>query len=314
MLAALALSAALAQTRAAYLAQIGPISKLTGSDVAYDYVSRLTADIDALATPSAYAVRVATLDDGVASQYLARAPRPLAAIRGLGETLVRSSADGTLQPVAVYVPAAYDPGHPAPLVVFLHGSGGSESQLLGWGEVARMADSTGSIVIAPYGRGYPSFRGAATADIYDALTAAKTAFAIDPRRQYLAGYSMGGFSLFEAGLVHTGDWAAMMCIAGGFDDRADAFAAARALRDVPLYALTGKDDGVVPTEFATRSAGYLAFNGVQVSYYQQPDGTHRLDTLAPIFDLAWSDMHRGILRRPPPDWESDATPPQLTAG
>jgi len=314
MLAAVALAAALTHTRDAYLADIASFAKLTGRDVAYDYVFRLDADIDALAKPTPYATSIATLDNDVVSQLVARTPRSLATIRGLGETLVRSSGDGTLQPIAAYVPAGYDPAHPAPLVVFLHGSGGTESQLLSWTEVAHLADSTGSIVIAPYGRGYQGFRHAAASDVYDALAAAKSAFSIDPRKQYLAGYSMGGFSVFEIGVAHPSEWAALMCISGGLSNRSDAIAAARDLRGIPLYALTGKNDPVIPTEFATRSAGFLSFSGEPVSYYQQPDGTHQLDTLAPIVDQAWSDMHHGVLRQPPPDAAFDSTPPQLVSG
>ncbi len=312
MLAAVALAAVLTHTRDAYVANLASLESVTGRDVAYDYVFRLDADIEALAKPSADATSVATLDNDIVAQYVARSPHRLAGIRGLGTTLVRASGDGTLQPIAVYVPSVYDSKHPAPLVVFLHGSGQTESQLLSWSEITRLAETTGSIVIAPYGRGYQGFRHAATSDIYDALAAAKNAFSIDTRRQYLAGYSMGGFSVFEVGPVHTADWAALMCISGGLNNRADAIAAARELRGVPLYALTGKNDTVVPTSYTTLSAGYLAFWGEPVSYYQQSDGTHWLQTLAPIVDLAWNDMHHDVVRQALPDSALIAEPPQLT--
>jgi phospholipase/carboxylesterase len=320
MISALALAAVLSHARGRYLADIAAMASLTGRDVAYDYVDRLSNDIDALssAPPSGsradYVARVATLDDDVVEQYLARAPHPLAPIRGFGETLVRSSADGTLQPLAVYVPASYDPKHPAPLVVFLHGSGGSESALLAQTGLAQLADSTGSIVIAPYGRGYSGFRGSATPDIYDALAVAKRAFAIDPRRRYLAGYSMGGFSIFRAGSVHPNEWDGLMCISGGLSGYIDADAALRELNAIPLYVLTGKNDAVVPNAYTTQSAAYLRYYGMSVSYYRQSDGTHDMESLLPILDRAWDDMHRGIVRDSPADFPLTEVVPTLPSG
>jgi len=319
VISALALAAVLSHDRSRYVADIAAMAALTGRDVAFDYVTRLDNDIAALssAPPSSaaaeYAARVATLDDAVVEQLLARAPNPVASVRGFGETLVRSSADGTLQPLAVYVPATYEPSHPAPLVMFLHGSGGSESGLLAKGGFARLADSTGSIVIAPYGRGYSNFRGSATADIYDALALAKSAFAIDPRRRYLAGYSMGGFSIFRVGSLHPEEWTGLMCISGGLNGVADADAALRQLHGLPLYVLTGKNDPVVPSAYTTQSAGYLSHYGMAVSYYRQPDGTHELGSLLPIIDRAWSDMHRGIVRDPPADLPFGALPPTTSS-
>jgi len=320
MTSALALAAVLSHARGRYLADIGAIASLTGRDVAYDYVDRLTTDIAALSSPAPsdaraqYVVRLASLYDDVVEQYLARAGRPPGSIRGLGETLVRSSADGTLQPLAVYVPPSYDPARPAPLVVFLHGSGGSESGLLAQAGLTQLADATGSIVIAPYGRGYSGFRGSATSDIYDALAVVKNAFAIDARRRYLAGYSMGGFSIFRVGSAHPHEWTGLMCVSGGLNGAADADAALRDLHDLPLYVLTGKDDAVIPSVYTTQSAGYLRHYGMSVSFYRQPDGTHELASLQPILESAWSDMHRGIVRDPPEDLPFGAAPPTLSTG
>ena len=326
MISALALAAVLSRARDTYAADIVAMAPMTGRDVAYDYVVRLDDDIASLSAPlpagvpytadewRGYITRISTLDDDVVGQYLARTPHPLGAIRGLGTTLVRASADGTMQPVAVYVPPSYDAKHPAALVIFLHGREQTESQLLAKADFARLADSTGSIVIAPYGRGYYDFRGSATTDIYDAVAAAKGAFAIDPRREFLAGYSMGGFSVFEVGVVRPTEWAALMCVSGGLFSTADAEAAARELRTVPLYALTGARDADIPTTYTTASAGYLRYSGMPVSYYQQADGTHRIESLRPILDRAWDDMHHGVVRQPPPTFALGAAPPQPPSG
>ena len=139
--------------------------------------------------------------------------QPMPAIRGLDETFVRSSADGTMQPVAVYVPATYVPGHPAPLVVFLHGLNETETELLGPEFLHKLADRDGAIVVAPYARADFDYTGSES-DVYDALAAAESAFTIDERKHYLAGFSMGGFAVYRIAPMKPLAWAGVMSISG----------------------------------------------------------------------------------------------------
>lgn len=93
----------------------------------------------------------------------------------------------------MYVPAALKSGPPAPLVVVLHGNPQTEAELLGQPFLRRLADRTGSILVAPFGRGIYDFAEPAASDLYDLLDAAQRALPVDRRRSYLVGYSMGGF-------------------------------------------------------------------------------------------------------------------------
>ena len=119
------------------------------------------------------------LDVSLAVRLMHRSYQPMAAIRGLGETLLRSTKDGTMQPVAVYVPASYSPQRPAPLVIFLDGHRQAESHLLAPPYVQDLAERTGTIVVAPYGRGAFDFAGSES-DVYDAFGAANAAFGSTP--------------------------------------------------------------------------------------------------------------------------------------
>lgn len=293
----------------AYRAHIARIAPVAGRDTTFDYYIRLVDDEHALNDPSVpdgYTAdawhetvrQTAQLDLSLAQQLIDKSYRSMATIRGLGEALVRSSLDGTMQPVAVYVPASYAPNHPAPLVVLLHGRPQSETQLLSPAYIGALAEVSGSIVIAPWGRGYYNFRGASP-DVYDALDAAKASFAIDARRVYLAGYSMGGFSVFEIAPERHDDWAAVMCIAGSLLG-ADAQRLVGAMRTTPFYVLTGSDDDSIPTLYPTTTAAYLQSQGLDVSFYSQHGGIHRLITLLPILTQAWSDMLHHIVRAPAP--------------
>ncbi|MBV8066828.1 MAG: hypothetical protein JO113_02540 [Candidatus Eremiobacteraeota bacterium] len=302
------LQAALRATAGEYVAKIAAIAPVAGRDTTYDYYERLVDDaaaIDETGVPAGYTAvawsqtltATAQLDLTLARQLLDRSFRPMATIRGLGESLIRSSSDGTMQPVAVYVPKSYASGHPAPLVVMLHGRPQSETQLLAPPYIASLAEETGAIVVAPWGRGYYNFRGSA-ADVYDALQAATESFAIDPRRRFLAGYSMGGFSVFEVAPLHANDWSAVMCIAGGLLG-SNAQRVVASMPRMPFYVLTGTADESIPTQYPTVTAAFLQASGIEVSFYSQPGGEHRLVTLLPILTRAWGDMLHGVVRAPP---------------
>jgi dipeptidyl aminopeptidase/acylaminoacyl peptidase len=290
----------------AYLKQLVPIAAITSRDSVTDYYQRLIDDKDWVNAPTpknytpadwdATVNNVIGLDLSVASQLLARTFRSMSEIQGLGEAFVRSSRNGKMQPVAVYVPKSYVPGHPTPLVVFLHGRGQSETELLGQAFIIALAERTGAIVVAPYGRGHYDFSGTES-DVYDAYDAAVSTFTIDPRRRYLAGYSMGAFSTFNIAPMHPNDWTAIMSISGALlNSRADRLVAM--MPQTPVYVLTGTLDDNVPTQFSVATAIYLRNRRVPVTFYAQPDGTHRLISLLPILTQAWDDMAQGIVRTP----------------
>jgi predicted esterase len=289
---------------ASYYTNAPAIAKVTGRDTAMDYYNRLVEDLAAQdATPPPnydhalfYGTmgEIGRLDISLATQLMQRSYRPMPAIRGLDETFVKSSADGTMQPVAVYVPTTYVPGHAAPLVVFLHGRGETETELLAPAFVQNLAEQTGAIVVAPYGRAYFDYSGSES-DVYDALDAAKSAFTIDARKRFLAGFSMGGFSVYRIAPMRPHEWAGVMSVSGSLlKPEADRVTAE--LHATPFYVVTGELDDNIPCRISTAAAVYLRFNGVPVSYYMQPKGIHRLSSLLPALTQAWNDMLAGVVR------------------
>jgi dienelactone hydrolase len=291
---------------ALYYANAGRVALVTGRDTTMDYYDRLLDDADQLTDPAPdgyppalwqrTAQAASRLDVSLATQLLHNSYLPLSGVRGLSETLVRSSKDGTMQPAAVYVPSTYSSARPAPLVIFLHGSQQTESRLLALPYVEDVAESTGTIVVAPYGRGAYDFQGA-EGDVYDALDSASRAFAIDPHRRYLAGYSMGGFSVFRIAPMRPNDWSAVMTIAGSLlASRARRLVAT--MSNARFYVLTGALDDNVPTLWPTATAIFLRSYGLSVAFYSKPDGTHALYSLRTILAQAWNDMERGVVRSP----------------
>lgn len=301
------LAGSLRSAAALYYAHVRQIEVVAGRETTMDYYDRLMTDADLLSEQPPNDDRgekwrrttraASELDLSLATQLLQRSYQPMAAIRGLGETLVRSSKDGTMQPLAVYVPTHYVSSAPSPLIVFLHGRDQPESYLVAPEYIQELAERSGTIVLAPYARGAYDYAGVES-DVYDAFNAANRAFAIDPRRRYLAGYSMGGFSVFRLAPMHPSDWTAVMSIAGSML----ASRASRLVRAMPsnerFYILTGARDDTVSTLWPTATAIFLRDAGFPVTFYSQSDGTHSLLSLQPILSQAWSDMERGTVRSP----------------
>ncbi len=114
-------------------------------------------------------------------------------------------------------------------------------------------------------------------------------------RVFLAGYSMGGFSVFKIGPTHADRWAGVMCISGAILNSGTSVVSWR-FRNTPIYVVTGSKDENIPTEYGELTAAYLSNAGVPVSFYEQEGGLHFLLTLMPSLTQAWHDMIAGTVR------------------
>jgi len=293
--------------QSALSAHLAYFQQKMGVDGAADLTVRLEsdlADVEAQTPPDGYPAaewneRVddgADLDVSIVTQVLSGAPAPLAGSRGLVERLLTSRIDGTLQPVAVYVPPNL--GRNPSLVVLLHGRPQTESEILGAPQFRRLADATGTIIAAPYGRSFYDFAGVAADDVYQAADEAVSAFHIDPHHVFLVGYSMGGFSVFKIGPTNATRWAGIMCIAGAILN-SEATAVRFAFRNTPNYVVNGSNDQVIPPQYGEMTAQFLAGVGIPTGFYQEPGGTHFVPTLVPALSSAWNDMLAGVVRNTP---------------
>ncbi len=243
---------------------------------------------------------LARLDTSLVDQYASGAYHPLAGVRGADDTVFASPADGSMQPLGVYVPKTYDPHKPTSLVVFLHGRTWSENVLIAQPWVRAAADSTGSIVIAPYARGDSQYVDPAPADVYAALDLALKAFNIDRSRVYLAGHSMGGYGVFIVAPKHPNDWTAVLAASGGMTTQTLA-AALKGLQGIPVYLVVGSDDPIVPKGYMRKNADLLTQSGIETHYYEQPGGLHAIGSIDAAFERAWRDMLAHATRPTPAD-------------
>ncbi len=283
--------------RTLLVANFANVKARTGS--AGELIARLDADLSAFSANSTDrntefdTTLVAQLDASLVEQLVSGAYQPPAGVRGAAALVFASSADKTMQPLAVYVPPSYNPNKAAPLIIMLHGQGQTENELLATPWLRALAQEMGAIFAAPYARGDDEADASGMSDVYDALALLSSAYNIDRRRIYLAGFSLGGIALFMVAPVHGEYWSALLSVAGTLtnDDKDNV---ARAMRGKAVFLVAGSDDTLIKAQYVHGAANYLAANGVESRYYEQPQGVHSLSSLQPAVERAWRDMFSGV--------------------
>jgi len=118
--------------------------------------------------------------------------------------------------ITTYVPRRYDRTKPAPLLLYLHGSGGRGDEAIGlWRD---HAEALGMLIVAPTEAGKnggyafsPRERDAALA----ALRWTRRQFNVDENRIHLTGVSRGGHMTWYLGTRHPDRWASLAPMIGG---------------------------------------------------------------------------------------------------
>ena len=150
-------------------------------------------------------------------ELLAKGEKPWTEAKGRLSRAYISRVDGSVQPYGLMVPESYQPGKPIRLDVNLHGRGATLT------EVSFLAAHDSSkplpvgqdfIQLDVFGRTNNAYRWAGETDVFEAIEAVKTQYAIDPDRIVLRGFSMGGAGAWHIGLHYPGHWAAVEAGAG----------------------------------------------------------------------------------------------------
>ena len=184
-------------------------------------------------------------------------PGLLAALRGVQEWAYESPVDDSGQPFRIDVPMDYDPAHPAPLAVYMHGYSGNHIE-----HSAGMAAHPGYFEIAVLGRARGGwYRALSEADVLQAVGYVETHWAIDPDRVGLNGGSMGGGATYQLGARYPHRWSSARPTCGYAS-----FIPMGNLVTLPIYATHSADD---PTVSVLQDRGPLALlrgMGGQVIY------------------------------------------------
>ena len=213
----------------------------------------------------------ATLDDLAA----ARGPfvRP-----GSHLAAVRSSVDGSLQPLTIWIPEGFDPSVPRDVVVALHGSGVDERGIVD--EVAATLGPFAPLIVAPRGRGLSDWYFDATET--DVLDAAKLAEVLCPARKvFIYGFSMGGFAAWRIPFFHPGVFDGAIVNGGGpyfapsgRPETSVEPLAGKAAKETPFLVLHGTADRSVPIGPTDAWVAKLKTLGYDIVYVRREGGGH----------------------------------------
>jgi predicted peptidase len=185
-------------------------------------------------------------------------------------------------PYLYALPPDYEPGGKKrwPLLLFLHGAGerGTDVQRVaihGPLKLVRQGRSFPFIILAPL---CPEGRRWETESLTRFLDEAVKKYAVDERRVYVTGLSMGGYGTWGLGLAQPERFAAIAPICGG-GTLIDILIARRrdatALQTLPVWAFHGARDNAVPLEESERLINALRKLGAkEVKFTVYPDAGH----------------------------------------
>ena len=189
------------------------------------------------------------------------------------------ASNGVTMSYGLFVPEGYDPAVEYPLVVAFHGLGESGTDYANlrshrlatsWADPATQADYP-AFVLAPQtlrGRRWTTDQDpddsefvAVQLAVLDILDLVEGEFSIDHDRVYAVGLSLGGHATWDFVSRLPGRFAAAVPMSGrGFTSQADD------LGDLPIWAFTGEQDGVVPASQTRRVIQALEDLGRDVVY------------------------------------------------
>jgi len=202
---------------------------------------------------------------------------PAAPAQSLGQPFVFDDGQGNTMPYRLFVPPNLDPEREYPLVLFLHGAGEC-----GADNLAQVANNIGSLIaktqsdrfasylVAPQtacGDGWSSPRPVALVD--GILAEVEASYAVDPRRLYVTGLSMGGFGTFAQIYSFPERFAAAVPIASGAAPEI-----APAIVNIPIWVFHGSADTTVSPDFSRGIVAALRDAGGSPRYTEYPGVGH----------------------------------------
>ena len=213
---------------------------------------------------------------------------------------------GEIMPYRVFVPKQYDGAMPVPLVVALHGLGGTED---GWmdgyqQQLPDLAEKYGYIAVSPLGYRSDGFYGfsygndAASRrkqefsekDVMQVLARVRQQYKIDASRIYLMGHSMGAIGTWFLAAKYPEIWAALGPIAGTGNPQS-----MERMRHIPQFIVHGDADPTVSVAGSRNMVAAMKKLGVDHVYVEVPGGNHT-DIAVPNLPAMFEFFH--AKRRP----------------
>lgn len=213
-------------------------------------------------------------------------------------------------PATVFGPVHYERNYAYPLLVWLHGAGHNERQLV---KIMPLVSLRNYVAVAP--RGTRLFDGAtespsqresapvrnaftwskhdgdfdaAEHSVFDLIEEARRQYHVARRRIFLAGSDVGGTMALRIALAHPDLFAGVLSLGGAFPSGRAPLARLVEARRLPIFLAHGRDDAAFSDEAVGAQLKLFHAAGLQVSLRQYPGGA----SLAPRM---LSDMDRWIM-------------------
>ncbi|MCX7015912.1 MAG: prolyl oligopeptidase family serine peptidase [Candidatus Sumerlaeota bacterium] len=212
--------------------------------------------------------------------------------------------DGETLEYWLMTPKDYDPKEKYPLLLALHGSGGTTQapSALGTDEMREKHRWFVMAPKAPEGWSWASARLFSERIrelkprlplVFEAMDALEKEFSIDPRRLYVTGQSMGGVGTYGALAAHPDWFAAAAPVCGAWDvEDAPKFAGA------PIWIFHGGADPTVPVDFSRNMVEALKKAGASPRYTEFPGVGHNSWLNAYAMPELWDWMEAQRLAAP----------------
>lgn len=171
-----------------------------------------------------------------------------------------------------FLPKSYSTkGAPVPLIIFLHGSGESGSDLnkvKAWGPpaIAEKDPAFPFMVVSPQAPEGEWWHARLLKGMIDDVL---EKYNVDRSRVYLTGLSMGGYGAWDLAINYPNYFAAIAPICGGGNTLR-----INRLKNVPTWAFHGLKDEAVPERESARMVAALKAAGGNVRYTVLPDAGH----------------------------------------
>jgi poly(3-hydroxybutyrate) depolymerase len=191
--------------------------------------------------------------------------------------------DDVERPWVLYVPSAYEPGTPSPLLVRLHGGVGRADiteNPLGYAEEDEWlptAEQQGWLVLYPFGQdGATWWDRVGMGNIRNLIHTVKRRYNVDDDRVWMAGFSDGASAGFTWAMVEPNDFAAVVALnghlgVGSLDGDLPLYAVN--LANTPIYAVTTYDDELYPSRVMRPTIEMALRAGADI-FYRELAGTH----------------------------------------
>jgi predicted esterase len=179
-------------------------------------------------------------------------------------------------------------GNAVPVVLLLHGNGGSPLEIMrdtGWDRICR---ERGWVLVVPQSPA-TTWGDDAEATVIAALHNASRQAAIDTKRILLTGRSDGATQCYALGMRRPDVFRAIGVSAGAYWPLMPLHVFRS--RRVAAYIYHGGADGIFPVAEARRCASWLRWSGHAVTYHEDPQGGH---TYTPAEAQSIADWFGGL--------------------